>query len=589
MAIKITNIRRSEKKFRLEPKNTTGQFISKSGELTVKSSDSLSAKTVGMVDSLPAVTADKPIENTQEMKQRIWRGGRSKWWKRIFKNMTTKRELTREEIIALEEKQRRDELEKLLRLEANLYKQRIVNRLTGLGLAYKYKTNERDVWASKFQTVKFSLCVLQPDAIYFKIDTASLPWGVSIMQLMDEGVLTDLSLSCGSRVMADYSETRGAWYIIERASGAMGIPNHVKFADMLERYPASADGLSIPFGITTNGRPVYKSLDNNMPHMLIGGTTGAGKSNFVNVVLCALIRRNSPKHLRMVMVDLKGGLEFDFYEGIPHLLPIEEVAQNGIANYRDQVPGVLTWLLKEGERRIKILKAAGKKDIGRYNQFHRKDPLPHLLFIIDEYADVKLDRKIGKEVEEKLINIASRFRAVGIHVIICTQVPKSTVIDTRIKGVLPGRVAFSCTGNHESMAILDNGHANGLAPVGRAILKSAGEITFQAPYINDQTVKRIVEGAIAGGSYDDSEIAEHDVTLEEVLAWALENDTGYLSRRRLYSQFKDRGLKQAEIEKWMSDIENTEILVNSTVYRVEPAGGSRARRLVAADRGEDEK
>lgn len=588
MAIRITNIRRSEKRFRLEPRTTTGQKISKSAEITVKSSESLSAVTVGMVDSLPAITADKPMENTNEMKQRIWMGGRARWWKRLIRNMTTKRVLTREEIIALQEKQRRDELEKLLRLEANLYKGRIINRLTGLGMAYKYKTNERDIWASKFQVVKFDLCVLQPDAIYFKISTDTLPYGVSIMQLMDEGVLTDLSLSCGSRVMADYSETRGAWYIIERASGAMGIPNHVKFADMLERYPASADGLSIPFGITTNGRPVYKSLDNNMPHMLIGGTTGAGKSNFVNVLLCALIRRNTPKHLRIVMVDLKGGLEFDFYEGIPHLLPIDGVADNGIANFRDQVPGVLDYVLKEGEKRIKKLKAAGKKDIGRYNQFHRKDPLPHLIFIIDEYADVKLDRKIGKDVEEKLINIASRFRAVGIHVIICTQVPKSTVIDTRIKGVLPGRVAFSCTGNHESMAILDNGHANGLAPVGRAILKSAGEITFQAPYINDQTVKQIVAGAISG-TYSDAKIEEHDVTLEEVLAWSLDNDTGYLSVRRLYGHFKDRGLKRIEIEKWMSDIENTEILVNSTVYRVEPAGGSRARRLVAADRGDDEK
>jgi DNA segregation ATPase FtsK/SpoIIIE-like protein len=209
-----------------------------------------------------------------------------------------------------------------------------------------------------------------------------------------------------------------------------------------------------------------------------------------------------------------------------------------------------------------------------------------IVFVIDEYNDIKqLPSREKNKVEELIINMLSRSRAVGIHGIICTQYPKSNVIDTRIKAVLPGRLAFNCSGNFESMAIIDNAHAKGL-PVGRCILKSVDEIQVQAPYINEKQMKTIIDGAMSG-SYQVEELAGHDVTLDEILNWALENDNGYLSYRRVYDNFKDRGIRRAEIDKSIKEIENTEQIVNGKLYNVLPGEGNLPRRLVSVDQGEN--
>lgn len=584
MAEAIRDIRHSERKYKANPIKLSDTLISKSGEVLSNSSGEVLTNTSGVGSTLGEITAEQPLENKYPLKQRIWEMGRRKWWKRLIKRFTTRKELTKEEQIQLAELQRRNELEKLLRFEAQLYKKRITNRLTGLGLAYRYRLNEKNVWDSKFQTIKFSLCIMQPDAIYFKINTDKLPYGVNILQLMQDEVLTDLSLSCGSRVMAEYSETKGAWYIIERASGAMGIPNHVKYGDMLDAYPNTADGLSIPFGVTTNGRKIYKSLGNSLPHLLIGGTTGAGKSNELNVIICTLIFRNKPEKLKLLLIDLKDGLEFDQYKNIPHLIKNDDI--DGIVDKREKLYAALDWLFSETEKRMSLLKSAGVRDIGRYNQRNRKSPMLKIVFVIDEYNDIKqLPSREKNKVEELIINMLSRSRAVGIHGIICTQYPKSNVIDTRIKAVLPGRLAFNCSGNFESMAIIDNAHAKGL-PVGRCILKSVDEIQVQAPYINEKQMKTIIDGAMSG-SYQVEELAGHDVTLDEILNWALENDNGYLSYRRVYDNFKDRGIRRAEIDKSIKEIENTEQIVNGKLYNVLPGEGNLPRRLVSVDQGEN--
>jgi hypothetical protein len=580
MAEAIRDLRHSERKYKNNPEKLSDILISKSGEKIVNSTGEVLSNTSGVGSTLGEITAEQPIENRDPLRQRIWEMGRPKWWKRLIKKFTVQKQLTKEEQIALAEHQRRSELEKLLRFEAQIYKKRITNRLTGLGLAYRYRLNEKNVWDSKFQTVKFSLCIMQPDAIYFKINTDKLPFGVNILQLMQDEVLTDLSLSCGSRVMAEYSETKGAWYIIERASGAMGIPNHVKYGEMLDAYPTTADGLSLPFGVTTNGRKIYKSLGNNLPHLLIGGTTGAGKSNELNVIICTLIFRNTPEKLKMLLIDLKDGLEFDQYKNIPHLIKIDDI--EGIIDKRHKLYAALDWLFQETEKRMSMLKSAGVRDIGRYNQKNRKNAMHKIVFVIDEYNDIKqLPTKEKNRVEEIIINMLSRSRAVGIHGIICTQYPKSNVIDTRIKAVLPGRLAFNCSGNFESMAIIDNAHAKGL-PVGRCILKSVDEIQIQAPYINEKQMRTIINGAISG-SYQVDDLAGHDVTLDEILDWSLEYDNGYLAYKRVYENFKDRGIRRAEVDKLIKEIEDTEQIVNGKQYRVLPGEGNLPRRLVSID------
>lgn len=584
--------------------NSNGQW--KNGRLhvtpTVRGQDWGKAGTVDMVEGgpltvsgtgqnspvMPVKPAEVPQRNDDPHRRRIHHQPPRNWFKRIIWKLSYKPDPTPEEIQRAEEIERRKHMETLLRDEAELYRSRIVNRLNGRELCYRYKKTERDFLTSGVQSVKFDRIVLQPDAIYYRINTMRLPRGLGILDLMGDDVLTDLSLVCQHRVSGDYSEKYGAWYIVERSTGVLGIPNHVKYQDMIASIPASADGLSIPIGFTSNARPVYKSLS-VMYSMLIGGTIGSGKSNILNVILCTLIRRNPPDRLKLILVDLKGGLEFSFYEGIPHLLEIEDFAPGGIAYYRDHVPGVLTWLHREGERRIQVIKNAGYKDIGRYNQHQRKKALPHIVFVIDEWADVKLEAKIGRHSEDILTNIAQRFRAVGIHVILCTQVPKSEIVSTRIKGVLPAKLAFSCPTNQGSMAIIDNGHARGLEPAGRCVFQWGEEVFVQAPYINERIIHDTVNGAITG-TFEKVDQG-HDVLPLEIQKWSLEHDNGYLSRRRLHHEFGKRGLTQQELEDWLASWEGTEIVVGTSLYRVDPAAGSRPRRMISVDveGGDDDK
>jgi DNA segregation ATPase FtsK/SpoIIIE-like protein len=280
-------------------------------------------------------------------------------------------------------------------------------------------------------------------------------------------------------------------------------------------------------------------------------------------------------------------MEFGPFEGIPHLYTLPG-APNGICQYREAVPDILRWLLHEGERRIEIIKKAGYKDIGRYNSRNRKHALPHMVLMIDEWADVWLERKLGTTCEVLLTDIASRFRAVGLHVIICTQVPKSEVISTRIKGVLPAKVCFSMTSNTASMLVLDNSNAAGLSPIGRFILQfPPDEIQVQAPFVSDEDVKAIIEGA-KSGNYEAVQARSHDVTELEIMTWALANDNGWLAVARLFKQFQTRGITQREILEQVATWEGKEFVIGTSLYRVEPPAGSRARRLVAVDNCEGE-
>lgn len=568
-----------------QPGKTNGDNLSKRVEHNSLPGGVVAAVASGESMAILSGPAPMPHENIKPEQRTInKKGGRRSKITRLLRKAFIKPDPTPEEKAQIAEKARREQMTQMLKEESLLYRRRITNALTRLNLCYRYAKNKNDLFMSGVKEVKFDHIVMSPDAIYLRVDTRRLPRGVSIISLTQEEVLTDLSLSCGRRISANFKEDTGMWYIVERASGVLGIPAHVKLADMLEQFPASADGLTIPFGLTSNSRTVFKSLS-SMYSLLVGGTIGAGKSNILNVILCTLIRRNPPDRLKLLLVDLKGGLEFSFYEGIPHLMSIPEVAEQGIIYHRDKVPDALRFLLQEGERRIGILKAAGVKEISSYNARHRskRSYLPHLVFVADEYADVKLEHRLGAQVEDLLTNIAQRFRAVGIHVILCTQIPKTEIISTRIKGVLPAKIAFSCPNNQASMAILDNAHAKGLEPAGRAIFShAAGEMMVQTPYISEAFVLATVEGAKHGGQYDDIK-AGHDVTVDEILAYALQFENGYLVRDRLYPNYKERGLTVAELNRWLAELDGKEVVVTGALYRIEPASGTRPRRLIAAE------
>ncbi len=514
-----------------------------------------------------------PIENQDPLKRRIANPPRKTIINAIGRMIKRrlKPEMTAEDHAKLKEIERRKLLTKVLSQEAAVAKGRMQHRLTGLGLCWERPAGERSFLSSRYIQVEFSECLMEPNALWFRVSNR-LPHGVSYTKLMEPEVTQNLSMAVNHHVVALWSEEAGLWYMVERASGRFGVPNHVNLIDSWEGKPASKDSYTIPLGMGQNSKPIYASLE-DMVHLLVAGTTGGGKSNMLNVILCTLIRANRPEALKLVMVDLKGGLEFGFYDSIPHL--VRPVVKN-----RDDVPDLLRYVLAEGEHRMSILAESGVQNIGQYNA-HRKKKMPRMVMIIDEWGDVIGSAK-GKECEDILINLVQRMRAVGIHMILATQIPNKRVLSLNVRANLPTRLAFNCTDLHASMSILANSRAHLIYPAGRCVIQSpfCPEQQMQTPYIPLDLIKSSAAGAVSGNF--ETIARKHDVTPEEMLDWALRENLGYLSRDTLHTHFGQRGITQAEINTWLEEIEGTEIVVSTTVYTVQPARGSRGRRLVAA-------
>lgn len=558
------------------------EILSKDGQYIAEpEADRLGAPDVTQQAELPQ---DKPLsieENPDPYRRRIGPVGRHRmdFWSWLYR-LLSPRELTPEEIAAKSEKQQRRELESLLKNESILSLKRITNCLNQLNLCYRYPKSQKDLlFQSGIQSVQFTHIGMQPEALYFKVDVHKLPRGISLMQIAEQDILNNLSIACGHRVICKYNETIGFWLVIERASGVMGIPNHVEFQKMMDLFPNTADELTIPLGLTVNSKRAYYSIK-SMPHLLIAGATGSGKSNEVNVILGTLITRNNPSQLRLVMIDLKGGMELGFYEGIPHLWPVDGVTDTGIVTEQELVQPLLTELFEEAKRRMYLFERAEHKDISRYNA-HRKgeNRIPRILLVIDEWANVRLGAH-GAQAEKVLANITAQGRAVGIHVILATQVPSRQVISLLIKTNLPGKMCFSVPSYTASEVVINTGDAQGLAPQGRFVFQS-GSDTFQvqAPLMPDQTIRDIVQSIKRN---EDPMIRKrnHDVTVDEILEYALGPLEGRLNRNQIFANFKDRGITRVEISQILMDLEAQKVVViGENSYQVKGSSGTASREL----------
>jgi hypothetical protein len=169
-------------------------------------------------------------------------------------------------------------------------------------------------------------------------------------------------------------------------------------------------------------------------------------------------------------------------------------------------------------------------------------------------------------------------RAVGIHFVLSTQIPKSEVLTGLIKGNMPCRIGFSVPNIHASMAILDNASAAGLSPVGRCIFQFRGEYQVQTPFISKSFIAQTIKGSI-DGNY--GEASKHDLTPAEVMEWALDNNNGWLQFHVLYNRYKTRGISQEELSDWLQSWEGQEFPIKAGSYVVEPGAGTRGRRLIA--------
>ena len=329
------------------------------------------------------------------------------------------------------------------------------------------------------------------------------------------------------------------------------VPNQrrrlVRLGDIYDGRPKGSSPLAVWLGKDVSGQAVWADLA-PMPHALVAGTTGSGKSGCINAMLCSVLLHASPNEVRLVLVDPKR-VELNHYERLPHLLtPV-------VTNPR-MAANVLANLIGEMESRYGVMSDARARNLPELNQARRKAgeaPLPYILCVIDELADLMMIAPA--EVEDSIIRLAQKSRAVGIHLVLATQRPSTDVITGTIKVNIPARIAFSVASQVDSRVILDQGGAETLLGQGDMLLRGAGTSRLQrlqGAFVAEAEIARLVahwgrqgepefdeallevrEGT--GDQRDDEMSPDHDDLLDDAARIVVQSQTASVSmiQRRL--------------------------------------------------------
>ncbi len=253
------------------------------------------------------------------------------------------------------------------------------------------------------------------------------------------------------------------------------------------KFQKSSNDLMICLGKNIRGESVYANLD-KMPHLLVAGATGSGKTIFLNNLILSLVYRNSPKELKFILIDPKR-VEFSLYKDLPHLLAPP------IVDSEKAVYG-LQWLVEEMEKRFKLLSSKKSRNINTYNKKASKgdfDPIPYIVLVVDELADLMASK--GKEVESLIVRLAQMARAVGIHLVLATQRPSVEVITGLIKANITSRIAFQVASQVDSRTILDGSGAESLLGAGDMLFISTQTNKpqrLQSVYISEKEVQKLM-------------------------------------------------------------------------------------------------
>lgn len=247
---------------------------------------------------------------------------------------------------------------------------------------------------------------------------------------------------------------------------------------------ATKSKLAVSLGLDVSGKPIVADIA-KMPHILIAGQTGSGKSVCINAFLASLLFRASPSEVKLIMVDPKR-VELTHYNGIPHLL-------SPVIVEPEKVISALRWIMSEMDRRYKLFADAGARNIDGYNEMSGFQALPYIVLFIDELADIMLFAPV--EVEDAITRIAQMSRATGIHMVLATQRPSVDVITGLIKANIPSRIAFAVSSQIDSRVILDTQGAEKLLGKGDMLYlppEQAKPMRIQGAFVNDKEINGLV-------------------------------------------------------------------------------------------------
>ncbi|MDB3974784.1 DNA translocase FtsK [Candidatus Pelagibacter sp.] len=310
--------------------------------------------------------------------------------------------------------------------------------------------------------------------------------------------------------------------------------------------------LPIALGKNISGKPIVGDLA-SMPHLLIAGTTGSGKSVCINTIILSLLYRHTPEKCKFILIDPKM-LELSTYEGIPHLLcPVITEAKKAAS--------VLGWVVKEMESRYRLMTKEGVRNIDGYNTKH-KLPMPYIVVVVDEMSDLML--VAGKEIENYIQKLSQMARAAGIHIIMATQRPSVDVITGTIKANFPTRISFQVTSKIDSRTILGEQGAEQLLGKGDMLYMSSANriVRIHAPFVSDSEIEKINNSL--------RNQAEPDY-IDEILSFADEKEIG---------QTQNQGDKDELYQSALEIIKSEGKASTSFLQRKLQIGYNRAARII---------
>ena len=336
-------------------------------------------------------------------------------------------------------------------------------------------------------------------------------------------------------------------------------------------------GIPVGLGKDIAGKPVITDLA-KMPHLLVAGTTGSGKSVCVNTLISSILFSRKPEEVKLLLIDPKM-VELSIYNGIPHLMA-------PVVTDMKKAAAVLRWAVREMEARYKAFAASGKRDIKSYNEAHPKAAMPLIVLIIDELADLMMTAP--DDIEESISRLAQMARAAGIHMVLATQRPSVNVITGSIKANVPSRISFAVGSQIDSRTILDMAGAEKLLGKGDMLFAPIGAnkpIRIQGAFISDDEVENLVEFVKAQREpeYDNTVTQEaekeaeketsddNDVYRDELLERAvnLVMESGQASVSMLQRRFRIGYTRAARLVDTMEDLKI-----------VGPSMGSKAREIL---------
>ena len=353
----------------------------------------------------------------------------------------------------------------------------------------------------------------------------------------------------------------------------------VRLRDVLDcsDFKDARGGIPVGLGKDIAGKPVITDLA-KMPHLLVAGTTGSGKSVCVNTLISSILFSRKPEEVKLLLIDPKM-VELSIYNGIPHLMA-------PVVTDMKKAAAVLRWAVREMEARYKAFAASGKRDIKSYNEAHPKAAMPLIVLIIDELADLMMTAP--DDIEESISRLAQMARAAGIHMVLATQRPSVNVITGSIKANVPSRISFAVGSQIDSRTILDMAGAEKLLGKGDMLFAPIGAnkpIRVQGAFISDDEVEHLVEFVKAQREpeYDDTvtqeaeketekeSSEENDIYRDELLERAvnLVMESGQASVSMLQRRFRIGYTRAARLVDTMEDLKI-----------VGPSMGSKAREIL---------